>query len=56
MQFQARRWLVSRREDAMARIYRYHGPEGIFARTWALGSAVIWVLALLAAVLAVYYY
>jgi multicomponent Na+:H+ antiporter subunit D len=36
-------------------VYRYHGPAGIFARTWATGSAVLWVVALLCIVLALYY-
>ena len=56
VKFAVRRWLVQRRETLLSRVYRYHGPEGVFARTWALGSAVLWVLVLLFLVLAVYYY
>ena len=36
-------------------VYRHHGPQGIFARTWATGSTVLWVAVLLAAYLIVYY-
>lgn len=33
----------------------HHGPGGILARTWALSSAVLWVVALLGVYLVVYY-
>jgi multicomponent Na+:H+ antiporter subunit D len=56
VKFAARRWFVRRRERMLSRVYRYHGPEGVFARTWALGSAVLWVVVLLFLVLVVYYY
>lgn len=36
-------------------VIRYHGPQGVLARTWPIGSAAIWVLALLAACLVFYY-
>jgi multicomponent Na+:H+ antiporter subunit D len=36
-------------------IYRYHGPQGVFARTWSTGSSVLWVALLLGAILIVYY-
>jgi multicomponent Na+:H+ antiporter subunit D len=36
-------------------VYRHHGPQGVFARTWATGSTVLWVAVLLAAYLIVYY-
>ena len=51
-----RRWGAARIEAFVNRLYRYHGPEGVFARTWAVGSAVLWVVALLLVVLAVYYF
>jgi len=42
--------------DALiVRVYRHHGPEGVFARTWLTGSAVLWVLVLLFVALIVYY-
>jgi len=56
VKFAVRRWFVTRIERMLSRVYRYHGPDGVFARTWALGSAVLWVLVLLFVVLAVYYY
>ncbi|MDX1578492.1 MAG: Na(+)/H(+) antiporter subunit D [Gemmatimonadota bacterium] len=37
------------------RVYRHHGPRGIFARTWATGSTVLWVAVILAVILIVYY-
>ena len=48
-------WLHRRLDRAWARIYRHHGPEGVFARTWATGSSLLWVLALLFACLILYY-
>jgi multicomponent Na+:H+ antiporter subunit D len=36
-------------------IYRHHGPEGLFARSWAIGGSVIWVCVLLLVCLIVYY-
>ena len=39
----------------VVRVYRHHGPEGVFARTWLTGSAVLWVLVLLFVALIVYY-
>ena len=36
-------------------VYRHHGPQGIFARTWATGSTVLWVSVILAAFLILYY-
>jgi multicomponent Na+:H+ antiporter subunit D len=37
------------------RVYRTHGPEGVFARTWATGSSVLWVVVLLCLLLILYY-
>jgi multicomponent Na+:H+ antiporter subunit D len=50
-----RGWAIARIERFLTGLYRYHGPEGVFARTWAVGSAVLWVVALLLLVLAAYY-
>ena len=36
-------------------IYRHHGPQGVFARTWPTGSTVLWVALLLGAFLVLYY-
>jgi len=51
--------LTVRAERALGRflggVYRHHGPEGIFARTWETGATVLWVALLLAACL-IYYY
>ena len=36
-------------------IYRHHGPQGVFARTWPTGSTVFWVTVILALFLVLYY-
>ncbi len=36
-------------------LYRHHGPDGLLARAWSTGQAVLWVLVLLGACLIVYY-
>ncbi len=36
-------------------VYRHHGPQGVFARTWPTGSTVLWVALLLGAFLILYY-
>jgi multicomponent Na+:H+ antiporter subunit D len=51
-----RGWIAPRVDKAMAGLYHYHGPEGVVARTWAVSSAVLWVVVLLFVVLAVYFY
>ena len=38
------------------RLFLYHGPQGIMARTWATGSMVLWVVILLGIYLVAYYY
>jgi len=38
-----------------ATVYRYAGPEGMFARTWTTGNAVMWVAVMLAVFLLLYY-
>jgi multicomponent Na+:H+ antiporter subunit D len=45
-------WMIDR---FMVLVVHYHGPEGVFARTWPVGGAAIWVLVLLAGLLIVYY-
>jgi len=42
-------------QEALARIQRHHGPEGILARTWPTGSMVLWVAIMLASYLILYY-
>jgi multicomponent Na+:H+ antiporter subunit D len=39
----------------IALLFRYHGPQGTLARTWPIGSMVIWVTVLLAVFVVVYY-
>jgi multicomponent Na+:H+ antiporter subunit D len=46
---------LARLDSLITGVYRYHGPAGIFARTWMTGSAVLWVVVLLLVVLALYY-
>jgi multicomponent Na+:H+ antiporter subunit D len=36
-------------------VYRHHGPQGVFARTWPTGSTVLWVALFLGAFLLLYY-
>ena len=36
-------------------IYRHHGPQGLFARSWPTGSTVLWVAVILGAFLILYY-
>jgi multicomponent Na+:H+ antiporter subunit D len=38
-----------------AGVERHHGPAGLFARTWATGSTVLWVAIILATYLVIYY-
>ena len=40
---------------ALGQASRHHGPQGILARTWPLGSMVLWVAVLLGAFLLFYY-
>ena len=37
-------------------VYRFHGPEGVFARTWSTGSIVVWVVLGLGAYLLLYFF
>jgi len=46
-------WLGSYR--IVEALVRYHGPNGLLARTWPTGSMVLWVAIILAGSLLVYY-
>lgn len=48
----ALRWPMLR---IAAQALRYHGPQGILARTWPTGSMVLWVAVLLTTTLLLYY-
>ncbi len=37
-------------------VYRHHGPQGVLARTWPVGSTVLWVAVLLCVTLLFYYF
>ena len=39
----------------LGQIFRVHGPEGVFGRTWLTGNTVLWVAALLGLYLIIYY-
>jgi multicomponent Na+:H+ antiporter subunit D len=39
----------------IAAVYRHHGPQGVLARTWPVGSTVLWVAVLLCVTLVFYY-
>ncbi len=42
-----REGLLRRVDTVIGALFRYHGPRGILARTWATGSMVLWVAVLL---------
>ena len=63
-------WIIARTRDGWQSIlhdlrqgvhrfvvymFRYHGPEGILARTWPTGSMALWVAVLLGGFLLLYY-
>ncbi|MDJ0873106.1 MAG: Na(+)/H(+) antiporter subunit D [Gammaproteobacteria bacterium] len=50
-----RRSVVKRVEAVIDALFRYHGPQGVLARTWATGSMVLWVAILLGVYLIFYY-
>ncbi len=50
-----RRSVVRRVETVIEALFRYHGPLGVLARTWATGSMVLWVAILLGVYLVFYY-
>lgn len=57
------RWHRHKRIDLLrhmghffGRLFLFHGPQGILARTWATGSMVLWVVILLGLYLVAYYY
>ena len=49
------RWRNASFDFVLERIFHYHGPRGILARTWAISSAALWVMVLLAGYMLVYY-
>ncbi len=51
-----RRSVVKRVETVIEALFRYHGPQGVLARTWATGSMVLWVAILLGVYLIFYYF
>lgn len=55
----ARNSILGVANDLVARLIKsvetHHGPDGALARTWALSSAVVWILVLLAGFLVIYY-
>jgi len=36
-------------------IYRLHGPEGVFARTWTTGAIAFWAVVVLCCYLVLYF-
>jgi len=42
-------------EQFVAALYRHHGPQGIFARTWPTGNMAFWTTVVLAGYLLVFY-
>ena len=36
-------------------VFHYHGPAGLLARTWQIGGAALWVVAMLGGFLIIYY-
>jgi len=42
-----RKGVINRIDTLIGALFRYHGPRGILARTWATGSMVLWVAVLL---------
>ena len=39
----------------LSQVFRVHGPEGVFGRTWLIGNTVLWIAALLGLYLIIYY-
>ncbi len=50
-----RRWRTGLLIYLLDRVFHYHGPRGILARTWAISGAALWVMVLLGGYLLVYY-
>lgn len=50
-----RRWRAGFMNYLLGRVFHYHGPRGILARTWAISGAALWVMVLLGGYLLVYY-
>ena len=49
------RWRDRVFDFILERVFHYHGPRGIMARTWAISGAALWVMVLLGGYLLVYY-
>ncbi len=47
---------TERLERIVDTVFRYHGPQGILARTSPTGGAMVWVAVLLAVTLVIYYW
>jgi multicomponent Na+:H+ antiporter subunit D len=50
-----RRWRTASLMYILDRVFHYHGPRGVLARTWAISGAALWVMVLLGGYLLVYY-
>jgi multicomponent Na+:H+ antiporter subunit D len=50
-----RRWRDAALAYLLDRVFHYHGPRGVLARTWAISGAALWVMVLLGGYLLVYY-
>jgi multicomponent Na+:H+ antiporter subunit D len=55
MRFRALARAQVRLNRFIAAVYRHHGPQGVLARTWPVGSTVLWVAVLLCVTLVFYY-
>jgi multicomponent Na+:H+ antiporter subunit D len=49
------RWRTAALRYLLGRVFHYHGPRGVMARTWPIGGAALWVIVLLGGYLVVYY-
>jgi multicomponent Na+:H+ antiporter subunit D len=49
------RWRNASLTYLLERVFHYHGPRGVMARTWPIGGAALWVMVLLGGYLVVYY-
>jgi multicomponent Na+:H+ antiporter subunit D len=49
------RWRAMAMRYLLGRVFHYHGPRGMMARTWPISGAALWVIVLLGGYLLVYY-
>jgi len=49
------RWREASLRYLLGRVFHYHGPRSVMARTWPVGGAALWVMVLLGGYLVVYY-